>query len=231
MRGCSASCLVGTDDFLSSFCFRSILHARRHSSQQVCRHRITGQQLSEHPAADTGRSWVIYWQFFLLCRRVRRKLSCFRCNYWSNSGNLLTAWMYAKIFLIPSLPETCCTVSSTSSLAPSHSSPSMCAFVHLYFTVRVWFTICAQLFIWHIWSLPFRLLYSQLFFSLLASFPFPPLAPPFFSYFTFSVLLALPHFAHSLPFTFSFSHLLSSSPSPPCTSFMCLLHYHQYFSH
>ncbi|CAK6960256.1 nuclear factor I/Xb isoform X6 [Scomber scombrus] len=31
----------------------SILHARRHSSQQVCRHRITGQQLSEHPAADT----------------------------------------------------------------------------------------------------------------------------------------------------------------------------------
>ncbi|KAM3598313.1 uncharacterized protein V6R79_016592 [Siganus canaliculatus] len=30
-----------------------ILHARRHSSQQVCRHRITGQQLSEHPAADT----------------------------------------------------------------------------------------------------------------------------------------------------------------------------------
>lgn len=41
---------------MSSFLFPypSILHARRHNSQQVCRHRITGQQLSEHPAADTG---------------------------------------------------------------------------------------------------------------------------------------------------------------------------------
>lgn len=37
------------------FCYSSILHARHHSSQQVCRHRITGQQLSKHPAADTGR--------------------------------------------------------------------------------------------------------------------------------------------------------------------------------
>lgn len=207
MRGCSASCLVGTDDFLSSFCFRSILHARRHSSQQVCRHRITGQQLSEHPAADTGRSWVIYWQFFSLCRRVRRKLSCFHCNYWSNSGNLLTAWMYAKIFLIPSLPETCCTVSSTSSLAPSHSSPSMCAFVHLYFTVRVWFTICAQLFIWHTWSLPFRLLYSQLFFSLLASFPFPPLPPLFF------LLLFLRPFSFTTLCSLSAFYFLLLSPS------------------
>lgn len=40
--------------FLCFLCC-SILHARRHSSQQVCRHRITGQQLSEHPAADTGK--------------------------------------------------------------------------------------------------------------------------------------------------------------------------------
>lgn len=41
---------------MSPFLFShpSILHARRHNSQQVCRHRITGQQLSEHPAADTG---------------------------------------------------------------------------------------------------------------------------------------------------------------------------------
>uniref|UniRef100_A0A3Q1F4C9 Nuclear factor 1 n=1 Tax=Acanthochromis polyacanthus TaxID=80966 RepID=A0A3Q1F4C9_9TELE len=90
------------------------------------------------------------------CRKPRRELVCFDCDYWSNSGNLLTAWMCAKIFLIPSLPETCCWVSSTSPLTPSHSAPSMCAFVHLYFTVRVRFTICARLFIWHIWSLPFR---------------------------------------------------------------------------
>lgn len=38
------------------FCFDSILRARRRSSQQVCRHRITGQQLSEHPAADAGET-------------------------------------------------------------------------------------------------------------------------------------------------------------------------------
>lgn len=32
----------------------SILHARPHSFQQVCQHRITGQQLSKHPPpADT----------------------------------------------------------------------------------------------------------------------------------------------------------------------------------
>lgn len=49
-----AVCCVCTDVcFL--FSYSSILHARRHNSQQVCRHRITGQQLSEHPAADTGR--------------------------------------------------------------------------------------------------------------------------------------------------------------------------------
>lgn len=48
-----AVCCVCTDVFLL-FSYSSILHARRHNSQQVCRHRITGQQLSEHPAADTG---------------------------------------------------------------------------------------------------------------------------------------------------------------------------------
>ncbi|KAB5554012.1 hypothetical protein PHYPO_G00045190 [Pangasianodon hypophthalmus] len=31
----------------------SILHARLHNSQQVCQHRITGQQLSKYPPADT----------------------------------------------------------------------------------------------------------------------------------------------------------------------------------
>lgn len=44
---CSLSVLTAQDRPADS-----ILHARRHSSQQVCRHRITGQQLSEHPAAD-----------------------------------------------------------------------------------------------------------------------------------------------------------------------------------
>lgn len=230
MRGCSASCLVGTDDFLS-FCFCSILHARRHSSQQVCRHRITGQQLSEHPAADTGRSWVIYWQFFSLCRRVRRKLSCFRCNYWSNSGNLLTAWMYAKIFLIPSLPKTCCTVSSTSSLAPSPQlAINVCICTSVFYSTCVVYHMCSTVYLAHMEpTLQAPLLTAFFFYTCFLSFPSS--CPPFFSYFTFSVLLALPHFAHSLPFTFSFSHLLSSSPSPPCTSFMCLLHYHQYFSH
>lgn len=53
LKSCWLSVCVCTDVcFL--FSYSSILHARRHNSQQVCRHRITGQQLSEHPAADTG---------------------------------------------------------------------------------------------------------------------------------------------------------------------------------
>lgn len=182
---------------LSLLCVSSILHARRHSSQQVCRHRITGQQLSEHPAADTGRRDP--GTRSSLCVRVGRKLVCFDCDYRSNSGNLLTEWMHAKIFLIPRIPETCCWVSSTSPLTPSHSAPAVCAFVHLYFTVRVWFTICAPLFIWHIWSRPFR----QQAFSRAASL-FPPLA----FYFLLSALSRSPP---SLLFIFSLCLVLSPS--------------------
>lgn len=36
--------------------FFSILHARLHNSQQVCQHRITGQQLSKYPPADTSKN-------------------------------------------------------------------------------------------------------------------------------------------------------------------------------
>lgn len=53
--GGSRRLLRASPDVSPLFFSSSILHARLHSSQQVCRHRITGQQLSEHPAADTGR--------------------------------------------------------------------------------------------------------------------------------------------------------------------------------
>lgn len=132
LSSCLHSCLL-----LFSLCFSSILHARHHSSQQVCRHRITGQQLSEHPAADTGRN---------LGRNDAQKLTQLPrldCDYRSNSRNLLTHWLHAKVVLIPFLPETCCWVSTTSPLTPSHSASSVCICISVFYRACVVYHMCS----------------------------------------------------------------------------------------
>lgn len=200
--------------FLFFFCFFSILHARRHSSQQVCRHRITGQQLSEHPAADAGRTLGYTLAVHLCVLKWGGKLICFDCDYRSDSGNVLTVWMYAKVFLIPSLPETCCWVSS-------HTIPQHTSSVHLYICILQY--VCGLPYVLNCLfgtyganpsgsrpspSLPFSL-HSSCSFSSQSSRWTPLLS------LTFPLFLALSRSAliPSLLFVFSASYFLPLSPS------------------
>lgn len=132
------------------FCYSSILHARHHSSQQVCRHRITGQQLSKHPAADTGRI-LGYIPAGCLCpskggvtlsaltvitaqtlETYKRLNACQNLSYSLTPRNLRLGFLHLS----------------------SHTIPSHIISVHLYVCIlqHAWFAICAHLFIWHICS-------------------------------------------------------------------------------
>lgn len=108
--------------FVSSSRFRSILHARRHSSQQVCRHRITGQQLSEHPAADTGTSVCVC---VCVLTVITGQETCRPCGCGPRYFIFPRALKPAAGFPPPLLSHR-----PTATL-------SACAFVRLYFTVRV----------------------------------------------------------------------------------------------
>lgn len=219
------------------FCFHSILHARRHSSQQVCRHRITGQQLSEHPAADTGRSLGIYWQSISACQKKNweRRLVCFDCDYRSNSGNLLTVWMCARIFLIPSL-----SLKPAAGFPPhlvSHHPTVHRQCVHLYICIFLY--VCGLPYVLNCLfgtygacpsdSRPSPSLPSSL--LLLDTFPSTlPANPPHTSHstslsnsFLASSCSALfsPSHSFSLPFTFSLFHLLHPFLSLLCAA-LCM---------
>lgn len=104
----------------------------------------------------------------------------------------------------------------------------------------MWFTICAQLFIWHVWSQPLRqqafslaaFFTSLLLLVLLSVFSLNPTPLPHFPSFSSFV----PLHSHSLSLIRFLRLVLSSSftffvpsHSPLRASFICLLHYHSTF--
>lgn len=109
------------------FCYSSILHARRHSSQQVCRHRITGQQLSEYPAADTGRTLGCL-AAVCLCVLKREEEACL---LWL-AGEALDVWN-----LVAVRPNTSSSLkpAAASPLTPSHRPSSLCICMSVFYSM------------------------------------------------------------------------------------------------